>query len=65
MREKINSEHRIRGLMERSLNCADKLVVLYEDKDGYNIDTIYYTASIYTCVVFHPSSARDRKKWLN
>ena len=34
VRDQINSEHRMKGLVDRSLDCAEKLVTLYEDRDG-------------------------------
>ena len=34
VRDQINSEHRMKGLVDRSLDCAEKLVALYEDRDG-------------------------------
>lgn len=34
VRDRINSEHRMRSLVERSVNCVEKLLTLYDDKDG-------------------------------
>ena len=34
VRDQINSEHRMKELVERSLTCADRLVSLYDDRDG-------------------------------
>ena len=34
VRDRINSEHRMRSLVERSVTCVDKLLTLYDDKDG-------------------------------
>jgi len=33
-KDQINCEHRMYGLVDRSMDCAQKLLTLYEDKDG-------------------------------
>ena len=34
VRDQINCEHRQVGLVERSMECARRLVELYQDRDG-------------------------------
>ena len=34
VKDQINCEFRMHGLVERSVNCAERLLTLYEDKDG-------------------------------
>lgn len=40
MKDQINCEFRMHGLVERSVNCAERLLVLYQDKDGMRKDEI-------------------------
>ena len=37
VKDHINSEHRQVGLAERSVDCAKKLVELYQDSDGEGV----------------------------
>ena len=46
MKDQINSEHRQVGLVERSVDCAKRLVELYHDNDG----EIDMTSSTSVCV---------------
>lgn len=36
VKDQINCEFRMHELVERSVNCAERLMALYEDKDGYD-----------------------------
>jgi hypothetical protein len=40
VRDQINSEHRQAGLVERSVDCARKLVEMYHDTDGLRQEEI-------------------------
>ena len=35
VRDQINSEHRMKYLVDRSLECAERLMSLFDDRDGY------------------------------
>lgn len=40
VKDQINCEFRMHGLVERSIDCAERLLTLYEDKDGMRKDEI-------------------------
>jgi len=40
VRDQINSKHRMKGLLDRSMECAERLVALYEDRDGLRQEEI-------------------------
>lgn len=40
VKDQINCEFRMHGVVERSVNCAERLLALYKDKDGMRKDEI-------------------------
>ena len=45
VRERINSEHRQAQLLQRSVDCAEQLMNIYSDTDGY-VQHIQWLSSI-------------------
>lgn len=61
-RDSINSEHRLKMLLQQYMDCAMQLQDLYEDKDGQRKEevSIYLNLFIYLLIIDYSKCERSR-----